>query len=250
MSKRPETQKDHQERIAAVLKFIREHSGDPLSLDQLAKVAYQSPFHFERIFQAQTGLSAMKHVKRFRLIQAAIQLRLTGRKIIEIAQGAGYARPESFSRAFSDYFGESPSRFRKRSLDAIDSNKMNGDLMYRFEIGLVKIPVTDFKTATDYYRDVVGLEEEFAVEAYGWAQYKTDNLPLCLYVTGKGGGDAEPGGEIGFHLGVDQIEAFYAAVQGRGGRFGGEIVKSDDGGMFFVLCDPDGNSFKVVQSIS
>ena len=248
MPRRLQTQKDHQERVSAVLKFIRDHSDDALSLNRLATVAHQSPFHFDRVFQAQTGLTAMKHVKHFRLVQAAVQLRLTERKIIEIAQDAGYARPESFSRAFSTYFGESPSRFRKRILAELKSK--DEFQMHKFKIGLVKIPVTDFKVATDYYRDVIGLEEEFAVEAYGWAQYKTSNLPLCLYVTGKGGGDGVPGGEIGFHLTVDQIEAFYAAVKERGGRFGSEIVKSDDGGMFFVLSDPDGNSFKVVQSIS
>ena len=122
--------------------------------------------------------------------------------------------------------------------------------MYSFKIGLVKIPVTDFKSATAYYREVIGLEEEFAVEAYGWAQYKTGNLPLCLYVTGQGGGDGTPGEEIGFHLQVDQIESFYVTIKERGGRVGSEIVTSSDGGMFFMLCDLDNNRFKVVQAVS
>lgn len=119
--------------------------------------------------------------------------------------------------------------------------------MHQVTIGLVKIPVTDFKQATQYYRGVVGLEEEFAVEAYGWAQYKTGNIPLCLYVTGQGGGDGTPGTEVGFHLTVDNITTFYADIQKRNGQVASEIVKSDDGGAFFVLCDPDGNTFKVIQ---
>ena len=40
--------------------------------------------------------------------------------------------------------------------------------MSNFTIGLVKIPVTNFEAATHYYREVIGLEEEFAVEAFGW----------------------------------------------------------------------------------
>lgn len=119
--------------------------------------------------------------------------------------------------------------------------------MSQISIGLVKIPVIDFKRATEYYREVVGLEEEFAVETYGWAQYKTGNLPICLYVTGMGGGEGIPGHEIGFHLVVDNIGEFYQGIADRGGEFGTEIVKSDDGGQFFVLRDPDGNSFKVMQ---
>lgn len=120
--------------------------------------------------------------------------------------------------------------------------------MQNFKIGLVKTPVTDFEQATRYYREVIGLEEEFAVEAYGWAQYKTGSIPLCLYVTGQGGGEGEPGGETGFHLVVDQLELFYEGVTTRGGRFASEIVKSADGGMFVVIQDPDGNTFKVMQN--
>lgn len=118
--------------------------------------------------------------------------------------------------------------------------------MSEISIGLVKIPVTDFERATHYYREVVGLEEEFAVEEYGWAQYKTGNLPICLYVTGMGGGEGVPGHEIGFHLVVDEIEAFYAGIAERGDQFATEIVASADGGKFFVLRDPDGNTFKVM----
>lgn len=119
--------------------------------------------------------------------------------------------------------------------------------MANVSIGLVKIPVTDFKRATDYYREILGLTEEFAVEEYGWAQYETGNVPLCLYVVGQGGGDGVPGSEVGFHLVVDDVSTFYAAIKERGGHFGSEIVSSDDGGKFFVVRDPDGNTFKVLQ---
>ena len=115
------------------------------------------------------------------------------------------------------------------------------------QIGLVKIPVSDFKRATAYYRDVLGLEEEFAVEDYGWAQYKTGGVPLCLYVKGMGGGEGTPGGDAGFHLTVGDVRAYYEQIQNRGGETASEIVGSADGGLFFVIRDPDGNTFKVLQ---
>ncbi len=241
-----ETQTAHQEQILKVLAFIRENHQRPLTLTDLAEVAVQSPYHFERVFQAQTGLTAIQHLKIVRLVKAAIALRTTKRKIIDIGFDAGYANPESFSRAFRRHFNESPSHYRKRH--AVSTQK-KGKTMPNFTIGLVKIPVTDFEAATHYYREVIGLEEEFAVDAYGWAQYKTSNLPLCLYVVGKGGGDGKPGEEIGFHLAVDNIDEFYSAVTKRGGQFASEIVASADGGKFVVLRDPDGNTFKVVQAV-
>lgn len=252
MSQHKHTRSDHQKRVNQVLKFVRDHSDTQPSLPELANIACQSPFHFERVFQTLTGLTVMQHVRRIRLVQAAIQLRLTDRKIVEIALDAGYANHESFSRAFRKHFGLSPSHYRKESAIGAtqareSSHYMKGRSMLQVTIGLVKIPITDFKRATQYYREVVGLEEEFAVEAYGWAQYKTGNIPLCLYVTGQGGGDGTPGTEIGFHLEVDNIETIYTDIQRRNGQFSSEIVKSDDGGAFFILRDPDGNTFKIVQ---
>ena len=242
------TQADHQKRIVKVLEFVQEHHQSQLSLFELAEVAHQSPFHFERVFQAQTGLTAMRHLKKFRLVQAAIQLRLTKRMIIDIALDAGYANPESFSRAFRRHFDESPSRYRKRL--AASSTQRKRLLMSNFTIGLVKIPVTNFEVSTHFYREVIGLEEEFSVEAYGWAQYKTNNVPLCLYVIGQGGGDGKPGEEVGFHLVVDNIETVYAAIEQRGGQAASDIVNSADGGKFFILRDPDGNTFKIIQRVS
>ncbi len=241
------TQKEHQKQIVKVLEFVQENHQSQLSLSDLAEVAAQSPFHFERVFKAQTGLTAMQHLKIFRLIQAAIQLRLTKRKVIDIAFDAGYANPESFSRAFLQHFDESPSRYRKRLTKSSKRKRLS---MSNFTIGLVKIPVTNFEVSTHYYREVLGLEEEFAVEAYGWAQYKTTNVPLCLYVVGQGGGDGKPGEEVGFHLVVDNIETIYAAIKHRGGQVASEIVNSADGGKFFVLRDPDDNTFKVLQKVS
>jgi len=114
-------------------------------------------------------------------------------------------------------------------------------------VSLIKIPVSDFNRARGFYRDVLGLEEEFAVEEYGWAQYKAGELPICLYVVGKGGGDGTPGGEINFHLAVDNAPQAYALLQQRGCSLPCELVKSDDGGSFFMVADPDGNTFKICQ---
>ena len=260
MAKQARTSSEHQTRVTSVLAFVRQYyeeqldssrpDDEPLTLPALADLACHSPFHFERVFQAQTGVTVMQHVRTFRLVRAAVDLRLTDAKIVDIALGAGYANHESFSRAFRTHFDESPRNYRKRNrANAQQFGAMNREGACMIKVGLVKIPVTDFNAATHYYREVIGLEEEFAVEAYGWAQYNTGNVPLCLYVTGQGGGAGVPGSEVGFHLAVDNIETFYADIHARGGEFASEIVGSDDGGKFFMIRDPDGNTFKVLQSV-
>ena len=113
-------------------------------------------------------------------------------------------------------------------------------------IGLVKIPVTDFARATAFYRDVLGLEEQFAVEQYGWAQYSTGPVSLCLYVVGMGGGNGKPGGDVGVQLRVSDAKAAHAIVTSRGGKVG-KLEIGDDGTVAFDIYDPDGNKVSVAQ---
>ena len=116
-------------------------------------------------------------------------------------------------------------------------------------VQLVKIPVADLATASAFYRDTLGLEEQFAVEEFGWAQYGTGGAPLCLYVAGKGGGAGTPGGETGVHLGVTDVAAVHAAIVARGGA-PESIEEGADGSRFFEISDPDGNLLKVMESAS
>jgi predicted enzyme related to lactoylglutathione lyase len=114
-------------------------------------------------------------------------------------------------------------------------------------VALIKIPVTSFPKSCAFYRDILGLEEEFAVEEYGWAQFKAGGIPLCLYVVGMGGGEGKPGNETNFHLAVDDIAKALALLKSRDPSITAKLHDSDDGGKFFTLTDPDQNSFKITQ---
>jgi len=115
------------------------------------------------------------------------------------------------------------------------------------KVGLVKIPVTDLAKASAFYREALGLKEEFAAVEYGWAQYGTGAVPLCLYVPGKGGGSGVPGHCDSVHLAVADAAAFHDEVAKRCKSPVGAVMKSDDGGVFFEIRDPDGNTIKVMQ---
>jgi catechol 2,3-dioxygenase-like lactoylglutathione lyase family enzyme len=109
---------------------------------------------------------------------------------------------------------------------------------------MVKIPVSDFDRSRVFYRDILGLEEEFAIDAYGWAQYRCGGVPVCLYLAGMGGGSGTPGGETGVQLRVGNARA---AAERVGDSIIGELGEADDGTLGFVFADPDGNTFQVIQ---
>lgn len=69
------TWNDYKARILRVLTHIHEHLDEELDLEELARVACFSSFHFHRIFAAMTGETIADHVRRLRLERAAIELR-------------------------------------------------------------------------------------------------------------------------------------------------------------------------------
>jgi AraC family transcriptional regulator len=97
-----------------VLLHIQSHLDEALPLEELAKVACFSPFHFHRLFRAMVGESVKEYVRRLRLERAAFRLTSSGRSVVTIAFDAGYDTHESFTRAFRQMFGVSPSDYRKR----------------------------------------------------------------------------------------------------------------------------------------
>ncbi len=111
---RSTTAKDYHERILAVLVHIQRHLDDDLDLDALAAIAHFSPFHFHRIFSGMVGESVKEHVRRLRLERAAHQLKHGDDQVVRIALRAGYEAHESFTRAFTVMFGESPREFRAK----------------------------------------------------------------------------------------------------------------------------------------
>src|ERR1017187_4029964 len=113
---RPEhetTWNDYHERILRVLTHIQEHLDEALDLEELARVACFSSFHFHRIFAAMTGETIADHVRRLRLERAAISLRSGGKQVIQVALDAGYEAHEAFTRAFKAAYRVSPVEFRR-----------------------------------------------------------------------------------------------------------------------------------------
>ncbi len=108
-----QTQQDYYERVLRVLVYIQQHLDETIELDDLAGVAHFSPYHFHRIFRGMVGESVKEHVRRLRLERAALRLKSSDRPITRIAFEAGFEAHESFTRAFGELFGMSPSKFRE-----------------------------------------------------------------------------------------------------------------------------------------
>lgn len=100
-------------RFNRVFDYIDKHLDEVLTVELLSQVANFSRFHFHRQFSEYTGISIFRYIQLLRLKRASYRLVFNKlEKITDIAFDAGFENPESFSRAFKNTFGQTPSAFR------------------------------------------------------------------------------------------------------------------------------------------
>jgi AraC family transcriptional regulator len=108
-----EPREEYWYRINRVIDHIETHLDEELRLDQLARVACFSPYHFHRLFSAMMGEPLGQFIQRVRLERAANQLVGNPRtSITTIALNAGFSGSATFARAFREAFGMSASQWR------------------------------------------------------------------------------------------------------------------------------------------
>ena len=98
--------------IQKVTYYIETHLDDELELEQLAKVAGYSPYHFCRIFKIHIGESALSYARRLKLERAAREMVQKEKNLIDIALDAGYKTPTGFLKAFKSRFGMTSTNYR------------------------------------------------------------------------------------------------------------------------------------------
>jgi AraC family transcriptional regulator len=104
--------------VKKALWYIESHSGDPLTLGDVAEASGLSRFHLSRVFPAVTGHSVFTYLRGRRLTEAARALVDGAPDILSVALDAGYGSHEAFTRAFRDFLGLTPEEVRAgRSLE-------------------------------------------------------------------------------------------------------------------------------------
>ncbi len=105
--------RDYTARFNRVVDYIEGHLASALSLDELARVANFSKYHFHRLFQLHHGETLFQFIRRLRLERAAALL--TAKPTLPVTQVAlecGFDNPSAFSRSFKERFGVSATSWR------------------------------------------------------------------------------------------------------------------------------------------
>lgn len=92
--------------------YIERVLNDEIDEKQVASLSGYSFAMFSRLFSILTDMTLSEYIRNRRLSEAAILLRETDKKIIDIAMNYGYESPDSFTTAFKNIHGYTPSEVR------------------------------------------------------------------------------------------------------------------------------------------
>ncbi|OOQ94465.1 AraC family transcriptional regulator [Bacillus cereus] len=111
---------DSLKNMNAAMRYIEENLTHEIDFKEVAKIAFCSEYHFKRMFSFLAGISLSEYIRCRRLTLAAFELKDSNTKVIDVAIKYGYNSPDSFTRAFQNLHGITPSEARStiRSLKA------------------------------------------------------------------------------------------------------------------------------------
>jgi AraC family transcriptional regulator len=84
-----------------------------LTLDELARAVYCSPYHLCRVFRRHTGTTIHQHLTQLRLRAALEQLLESEISLTALSAELGFASHSHFTQAFRAAFGLTPSEVRR-----------------------------------------------------------------------------------------------------------------------------------------
>ncbi|MGF1698501.1 AraC family transcriptional regulator [Vibrio lamellibrachiae] len=113
---------DYHQRLTPVIRHLEKHYNSALNLEEVAKLACLSPYHFHRIFKAVTSETLNDYLRRLRLENAANDLFYRKPAITNVALEYGFSSSQSLAKAFKQYFNLTPTQIRQcESIDTFSS---------------------------------------------------------------------------------------------------------------------------------
>lgn len=96
-------------------RYLDSHMSGAIRLEELARTACVSRFHFARMFRARVGTSPMEYVIARRIEMAKERLACADASICTIALDLGFFDQSHFCRTFFRRVGLTPGEYRTRA---------------------------------------------------------------------------------------------------------------------------------------
>lgn len=114
---RPATLAAYGQTVERVIQSMRTRLSEPLSLEEMAEIAYLSPFHFNRVFRTITDIPPGEFLASLRLAAAKRLLLTTTLSVTDVCFELGYTSLGTFTTRFKQLVGLSPLQLRQMADD-------------------------------------------------------------------------------------------------------------------------------------
>lgn len=99
--------------VSQVQSYVTMHYQEKLTLTDIAKRFYISPYYLSRLFKKTINLSLIEYINGVRIKAAQHMIETTGDSISEVAERTGFMTSAHFRRVFKEATGFSPQQYRQ-----------------------------------------------------------------------------------------------------------------------------------------
>lgn len=165
------------EAISKAIEYMEAHITEDITVEDVAKEVYISPFYFSKGFSLLCGFTISEYIRNRRLSLAGNELATSEERVIDVALKYGYDSPDSFTKAFTRFHGVTPSMVQK-----------NGEMLKTFAPLKIKLSmeggyIMDYKIVKKEAFTVLGAAKTFTYEN---PKQEIPEFWMEHYATGKG----------------------------------------------------------------
>ncbi len=111
--------------ILLAAQYIADHFNQPITLDDMARMASLSPSYFSKKFRQTTGMGMKEYLSYVRLKHASQELLSTKHSVTDVAINCGFNDSNYFKDAFKKMYGLSPRAYRNsKNTDSITAESV------------------------------------------------------------------------------------------------------------------------------
>ena len=108
------------DRLRPLFKHLEQNFGDPIQVQEAARICGMSESHFMSFFKRATGQSFMAYLNHCRIERAQSLLVMTDKSVSDISQEMGFCDQSYFGTVFRRLVGTTPARYRSKSREGAD----------------------------------------------------------------------------------------------------------------------------------
>ncbi|BBV02330.1 helix-turn-helix domain-containing protein [Providencia rettgeri] len=109
------SKKNRQMLVHAIIEYIEKNLHEKLTIHVISQYSGYTKWYLQKLFSFETKIPLASYIRKRKLSNAALELKITNNRIIDIALKYGFESQQSFSRTFKENFRLSPFQYRHSS---------------------------------------------------------------------------------------------------------------------------------------